>query len=83
MGGTRAGGRKMKATLLKKLGSEEAVHRHYQEMGRKGGTKSRGGGFASDKVGPDGLTGKERARIAGARGGSLSRRGPSKGKTEN
>lgn len=39
---------------------------------------SRLGGFASDKVGADGLSGRERARIAGQKGGRKSRRGPAK-----
>lgn len=39
---------------------------HYKEAGRLGGLKSRGGGFASDP---------ELARVAGAKGGRISRRG--------
>lgn len=45
-----------------------------QAIGAKGGKLSTTGGFASDKVGADGLTGRQRARIAGAKGGSISRR---------
>jgi hypothetical protein len=43
-----------------------------QEAWDKNGRKPRG--FASDAVGADGLTGKERASIAGAKGGRISRR---------
>jgi hypothetical protein len=39
-----------------------------------GGSKGRTGGFASDKVGPDGPTGRQRARIVGAKGGRISQR---------
>lgn len=73
MSGTRAGGLKAKQTLSKKFGSAEAVHKHYQNIGRQGGKISRGG-FATETVGRDGLTGSARARIAGAKGGRSSRR---------
>lgn len=47
----------------------------YQTIGQKGGRNgSRGKGFSSILIGADGLTGRERARIAGARGGSVSSR---------
>lgn len=36
------------------------------------------GGFASDKVGKDGLTGRQRARLVGREGGSISKRGPAR-----
>lgn len=39
-----------------------------------GGQLGRTGGFASDKKGEDGLTGRERARLAGSKGGRISRR---------
>ena len=45
----------------------------YKRIGAIGGTKSRHGGFASEKVGKDGLTGKERARLAGKKGGSATK----------
>jgi len=70
---TKAGGRKAQQTLLKKFGSKEAVHKYYQSIGRMGGKKSKGTGFALDEVGSDGLTGRQRARIAGKKGGSVSR----------
>jgi len=69
LSGSKAGGIKMKATLLKRLGSEEAVLAFRQESGRKGGSKSRNGGFGSQVVGKDGLTGRERAIVVGKRGG--------------
>jgi len=60
MAGTRKGGLKAAATNKQRYG----LH-FYQEIGRRGGTISRGGGFAKDP---------ELARIAGARGGRASRR---------
>lgn len=44
------------------------------QSGQSGGRKGSSGGFASDKVGKDGLTGKERAVVAGRKGGKVSRR---------
>lgn len=70
---TKAGGRKAQQTLLKKFGSKEAVKAYYQDIGRMGGKKSKGTGFALDKVGGDGLTGRQRARIAGRVGGLKKR----------
>ena len=46
-----------------------------QEIGAAGGRNSNNGGFASKKVGSDGLTGAERAVRVGAVGGRISRRG--------
>lgn len=73
MTNTKAGGKKAQQTLLERLGSKEAVKEYYRQIGAKGGAKSRGGGFGSDKVGNDGLTGYQRARIAGTKGGRVSR----------
>lgn len=73
MPGTREGGLKAKQTNLKRHGKN-----FYANIGRKGGKASNTGGFASDKVGKDGLTGLERAAIAGRKGGQLSKRGPAK-----
>ena len=70
MAGTKAGGIKARATNLAKYGNN-----YYANIGRKGGQNGHTGGFASDKVGADGLTGYERAVVAGAKGGALSRRG--------
>lgn len=54
----------------------------YKRIGAKGGANGKGpgykGGFASNEVGEDGLTGRERAKLAGAKGGAISRRGPAK-----
>ena len=69
MSGTKAGGKKASATIRKKYGRN-----WYRNIGRIGGRNGNTGGFASDKVGEDGLTGRERAVIAGAKGGSISRR---------
>lgn len=50
----------------------------YKRIGAKGGHNGTTGGFASNKVGEDGLTGRQRAVLAGAIGGHISRRGPAK-----
>lgn len=70
MAGTKEGGMKARATNLARHGED-----WYSRIGRIGGRMGTTGGFASEKVGADGLTGLERAKIAGAKGGSLSRRG--------
>lgn len=62
--GTREGGLKAAKVNKKKHGKN-----FYRDIGKLGGLKSRDGGFASDLVGEDGLTGRERARIAGSKGG--------------
>lgn len=75
--GTPSGDRaaeKWHATMLERLGSEEAIREHYRTIGRRGGQRSHNGGFASDKVGKDGLTGRERSHIAGRLGGQRSSR---------
>lgn len=69
MGGTRAGGLKAAAT------NNQRYPGMYSDIGRRGGKISRGGGFASTLEGPDGLTGLQRASIAGSVGGKASRRG--------
>ena len=69
MAGTINGGKNAAATNKKKYGSD-----FYAKIGRKGGQLGRTGGFASDKVGHDGLTGRQRAEIAGKKGGQISRR---------
>lgn len=70
MPGTKAGGRKAAATRRAKYGPH-----HYPRIARKAG-RSGGAtrGFASDKVGKDGLTGPERAKIVGSNAGKISRR---------
>lgn len=66
--GTRIGGQKAAA---KNLANNPNF---YSEIGRKGGANGNTGGFASDKVGKDGMTGLERSIIAGKKGGVISRR---------
>ena len=73
MSGTREGGLKAAETNKKNKGAD-----FYARIGAKGGKSGTTGGFASDVVGKDGLTGVERARIAGAKGGKISRRGKAK-----
>ena len=71
MSGNKAGGKKTAATIKEKYGPE-----FYAKIGQKGGQNSNTGGFASQKIGRDGLTGRERASKMGAIGGSISKRGP-------
>lgn len=66
MAGTKAGGRKAAITNKMKYGPD-----FYQEIGRKGGRNGHLGGFAANP---------ELAKIAGAKGGRISRRGPAKPK---
>lgn len=60
MAGTKAGGMKAAATNKAKHGSD-----FYAKIGAKGGKLGRTGGFAANP---------ELARIAGAKGGRISRR---------
>lgn len=66
MAGTKEGGRKARDTNYLRHGQE-----FYQEIGRRGGKNGHTGGFAANP---------ELARIAGAKGGRLSKRGPAKKK---
>ncbi|MBB1536005.1 MAG: hypothetical protein NNC33_02455 [Candidatus Nanosyncoccus sp. P13S_S20_bin.18.1] len=67
MAGTKAGGLKAAATNREKYGKE-----FYARIGQKGGRLGRTGGFAANPA---------LAKIAGAKGGRLSKRGPAKAKT--
>lgn len=70
MGGTRAGGLRASLTNKQKYGED-----FYAKIGSTGGKNSNTGGFGNSTViGKDGLTGRQRARIAGAKGGKKSRR---------
>jgi uncharacterized protein len=69
MVGTVSGGRNAAKTNVEKYRKD-----FYQWIGAIGGARSHSGGFGSSEVGLDGLTGKERARVAGAKGGRISRR---------
>lgn len=68
MAGTQNGGKKA-AEKNKALYGDD----FYRVIGAKGGKLGRTGGFASDKPGADGLTGRERARKYGSIGGKISR----------
>lgn len=46
----------------------------YARINAESHAKGHKGGFASDSIGKDGLTGRERARLAGAKGGKKSRK---------
>lgn len=71
MAGTRAGGVKARETQIKKYGSEAAYLEFMSSIGAKGGKRGHTGGF---------YTNRALARIAGAKGGRISRRGPAKAK---
>lgn len=73
MSGSREGGIRAAETNKKKYGKD-----FYANIGRKGGKNGHTGGFASGTLGKDGLTGPERAKIAGSKGGKRSKRGPAK-----
>lgn len=60
--GTKLGGLKAARTNKKLYGDG-----FYKDIGRKGGQNGHTGGFASNR---------ELAKLAGAKGGSISRRGP-------
>jgi general stress protein YciG len=64
MAGTKQGGLKAAATNKARYGAE-----FYSRIGRKGGQNGHTGGFAANKA---------LARIAGAKGGRISKRGPAK-----
>lgn len=61
-------------TMIEKFGSEEAARDWYRSIGARGGANGVSGGFASYVVGDDGLTGRERAHVAGKKGGTISKR---------
>ena len=65
---------KWKKTMLERYGGEEGVRRMMQKIGKQGGSISKNGGFAALVVGKDGLTGPERARLAGQKGGKINSR---------
>ena len=69
MTGTKAGGLKAGKTNKERHGAD-----FYKRIGSIGGKASNTGGFASKKVGKDGLTGRQRASLAGAIGGFKSKR---------
>lgn len=73
MAGTKNGCRRAAATNKEKYGKD-----FYARIGARGGKNGHTGGFASEAVGKDGLTGAQRAKIAGAIGGRKSKRGPAK-----
>lgn len=74
MAGTKEGWLKAKQKMIVRYGSLEAFREHMADIGGQGGRNGNTGGFADEEVGKDGLTGRERAMIAGAKGGRISRR---------
>ena len=75
--GTKDGARKASITNRLKHGDD-----FYRRIGSIGGQRGTTGGYACLEKGADGLTGPERARISGAKGGAISRRGPAKKPTK-
>lgn len=76
MSGNKSGGIKARDANYERHGKD-----FYKIIGAKGGrVRNPNGGFGCKEVGEDGLTGRERARLAGAIGGRLSKRGPAKKK---
>lgn len=69
MAGTNRGGMKAARTNKARYGDN-----FYAVIGQKGGKRGKTGGFASLHKGADGLTGRERARLAGKKGGQVSKR---------
>lgn len=69
MPGTKIGGELAAITNKTKYGED-----FYRKIGSIGGSKGRTGGFGSHEIGKDGLTGLQRARIAGMKGGRNSKR---------
>lgn len=67
MAGTIEGGKRAAETNIKKYGED-----FYKKIGAKGGANGNTGGFAA------GDAGRERARVYGAIGGRISRRGKAK-----
>lgn len=70
MAGTKQGGLKTAATNREKYGKD-----FYKNIGQKGGRLGHTGGFAHLEPGKDGLTGPERAKTVGDRGGLIGKRG--------
>lgn len=68
MSGSKIGGKKAAATNTRNDKD------FYRRIGAIGGKLGHDGGFGSNKVGADGLTGKQRAAISGAKGGRISKR---------
>jgi len=67
--GTKEGGLKAAATNKAKYGDS-----FYKRVGAIGGKIGNTGGFASEFLDKDGLTGRERASKVGQIGGTISRR---------
>lgn len=78
LAGTKQGGKKTATTNIARHGKD-----FYSKIGKKGGASGNTGGFASDVVGKDGLTGRERASRAGRIGGLKSKRNRKKEVEEN
>lgn len=70
MPGTPLGGKRAAKTNKLRYGKS-----FYAEIGARGGANGTLKGFASTKVGKDGLTGAQRAKKYGALGGKVSKRG--------
>ncbi len=69
MAGTKAGAIKARKTIIEKYGRD-----HWASIGQVGGQNSVSGGFASHVTGKDGLTGVQRSKVVGFKGGKISKR---------
>jgi len=58
---------KWRASMIERYGSWENVLAEMKRRKQKGGQTSTTGGFASNKVGADGLTGRQRAAKYGVK----------------
>lgn len=66
MSGTRQG-------ALKRIENQRRIHgEDYFKQRMSNAGKRSGGNFASEKIGKDGLTGRQRAAINGKKGGSVT-----------
>lgn len=74
MTGSVTGGLAAQVTMKKRMGMK-AYRKMLSERGSKGGSVAGvSKGFGSDKVGKDGLTGRERGRKYAPIGGRISKR---------
>lgn len=76
IGGKRAANKNLEKTEMMINGVLTPIEKgsFYKHIGRRGGQESTTGGYASEKIGKDGRTGRQRARVNGRIGGKISKR---------